>query len=189
MLRCFKATLNVLCLYSQFPCSQPDLYTSVFPVRSDWLHDLYYFLRRACYFLLGKRQLKVRVNTHPWAWFVPLGAPVQTFIPLESAPAGSLGLDLEITPSFGMNEAAAHRFVRRFVATLRHLHPQASFMAVSWQGKDAWDTHTFAMENADGEKEKALLGKLEHLHQTFLLAAQMIHNQRHPDRPCNVSSL
>lgn len=153
---------------------------------SNRLDDLYCLLRRVLYFLSGKRRFKVQVNTHPWAWFVPLGEPVETFVPLDSASDGALGVDLEVTPSFGLTEATASKFVGKFVAILRQSYPQARFTLSRWQGADAWATHTFVIEDADGEQEKALLTKLEHFHQVFLLGAQVVHNRRHPDRPCSL---
>ena len=118
---------------------------------------LFYLLRRAGYFLLRKRQFKVRVNTHPWAWSVPLGEPVE--LP---------GIDLEFTEAFGMTEAGA----MKFVGGLRNLFPQGIFTAARWQGEEPWTTRTFEIENAGGQKENAFLTQLEQTQQDFLLAAQ-----------------
>ncbi len=124
----------------------------------------FYLLRRAWYFLLGKRQFKVRVNTHPWAWSFPLDEPIE--LP---------GSDLEVTETFGMTEAGA----MKFVAGLRDLFPEAAFTAASWQGEEPWDTRTFEIANATGTAETAFLTRLEQTQQDLLLTAQNAYLAHH----------
>ena len=112
-----------------------------------------------------KSKLQVRVNTHPWAWFIPMSTPVD--LP---------GIDLELTDSFRLQEPG----IQRAVAILRENFPQASFTPASWQGDNAWDTRTFEMADADTEEGKAFLALIEQAHQGILLSAQSAYNRLHP---------